>query len=339
MEPNIIKSIYDVFRHIGWNHFKFFVNEEDRQDGLTFILDRGDWALSENSPETAKHRVEFIANYQAAMGYICNYSRSYVMTQVTKEIDKYMDEHDNKLPKSALPYSVLQRNIDLSVEENKQFAVWWCDKILPKVTCGTFNYAPEKRYYSTISECKIRYNDVIYEEMPSSTEAFAVLLYENTRSRWLNKRKLYKELPPNKKKISIKERRKPDEKPAAADTQVYYVTDHPKLGTKWSLPSSGQNKSGGWSQVGLEKFADLRLVNEQARASEEGKAKEREILTVLRSAMGITENDAYAQALKDGRLSQKKAASARQRNSVSGIAGAVDLTREVTLEIPDDEED
>ena len=284
-------------------------------------------------------RLEFIDNYQAAMGYICNYTRSYVTTQVGKEIDKYMDAHDNKLPKSALAYSVLQRTIDCTAPENKQFIVWWFDKILPKMTSGTFNYAPEKRYYATISDCKIHYNDSLYEELPSSTEAFAVLLFENTRSRWLMKRRLSQQLPPGKKKMVIKERKKPDEKRPPADTQVYYVSEHPKLGTKWSLPSSGQNIAGGWSEEGLNKFADLRTVNEQVRGTANGKAKEREILNVLREAMSITENSAEAQALKDGRVTQKKGGRSRNRASVSGIAGAVDLTREVTLQVPEEEDD
>ena len=132
MHPATIKSLYDVYRHIGWNSYKFLVNEEDRKESAQFLMDRGNWDFSKDVPDNAKEPAEFIDIYQPAMGFICNYAQSYVMTQVTKEIDKYMDEHDNKLPKSALPYSVLQRNIDLSVEANKQFVAWWCDKILPK---------------------------------------------------------------------------------------------------------------------------------------------------------------------------------------------------------------
>ena len=340
MNPITIKQIYELFRQIGWNNFKFFVNEHDRREGLTFLMDRSNWSFARDTPDNAEEREEFLDIYQSALGYICNYCRSYVMTQVTKEVEKLMDENNNKLPRSALAYSILQRNIDCSSEINKQFIVWWCDKFLPKVTCGVFNYAPEKRYYAPISECKIRYLFNACDELPSSTEAFAVSLFENTRSRWLNKRKLLHQLPRNKKKILIKERRNPEKRVViAADTQVYYVTDHPKLGTKWSLPSSGQNKAGGWSQAGLEKFATLRVANEKARASADGKAKEQEILGVLRAAKNITENNAEAQAIKDGKITANKGRGARERQSIAGISGHVDLNREVTLDIPDDEED
>ncbi len=150
--------------------------------------------------------------------------------------------------------------------------------------------------------------------MPPSTEAFAVLAFENCHDCWLEQFALKELFPAYKLAPSKKLLKEGDEKwvpiPRGSDGNPLVVpkdkdgvpeyqfkkgTEIGMLGAKYkgvyTKSDCGSDKSGGWTNEGLTRFNTLVAANKAARATELGGTLEQQVLEHLRQVNGVTESN------------------------------------------------
>ena len=128
-------------------------------------------------------------------------------------------------------------------------------------------------------------------DMPSSTEAFAVVMYENCRKKWQHWHE-WKQIPDNNNyEPEICQKRPEGTAPDPPENRKFVcVEEDSDFGTEYSLPHVGQEQHGGWSEQGLKEFERLLKANKQARAKKVGRDKEKEFVLVIKNANGLTAN-------------------------------------------------
>ena len=153
----------------------------------------------------------------------------------------------------------------ISNKENRKIFRWCWDEVLPKVGGQTY-WSSNQRHYDLIS-CSTPLGETEFKNIPSSSEAFVILIVENCLKRW---RYLYKcgedGTPPDKKNAENK--------------------------AKYSDSCAGQNRFGGWSPAGRQRFIALKARIGNARKRSHVEEVEKVCLDALRVAHGIAEKDA-----------------------------------------------
>ena len=163
---------------------------------------------------------------------------------------------------------------------DKQLFVWWWDVYIPKAAGSSKIWPHEKRWFGCIStDCPPGKPDKPF--ITPSTEAWGLILIENCRDRW-PKLKAQKE---NHAGRLVYTSKIPDKKKAGV-TYVDVSKDKAFLG-KYTQPSSGQMAFSGWSNAGMERYAELMGLNKSSRALPTTEALEKEILELVRQKHSI----------------------------------------------------
>ena len=333
--------IYNAMKTDGWREYKFFSTDQDAEVGAYTLLDYiGISKFKKRSDNSNKAlRDEWVGTYQNVVNTCLNYLRSYIQGQVKTECMNYMKAHGS-LPQPKLIYAINDRSIDLHNEENKKVACWWYDRIIPKIVGPVNLFNVDERCYKAISDCKLATKDgKQFDIVPPGTEAFAVSLFHNCRSKWTQIYKQKQNMPEGKTKITVKACKETNKCKEKANELFLYEDKNPKLKTKWSMPHSGQEKYGGWSPAGKEHWVKLTAKNATARPTVHGLAKEQGIMNLMRAKHSITAATPEAQAILDGRKVPKANANSTPRARIAGLFGDFDPEAGNDLEEPSDQED
>ncbi len=148
---------------------------------------------------------------------------------------------------------------------------WYWDHLLPKCA-GNTHWSNNIRLHETIGKARIQNKDGTkgVKHITSSTEAYIILIFENSQPRWECERKL------------LAAGTKIDKEERAKKTYV---------GAKFSNSSSGNAKYGGWSAAGRNRFIDLMEEVTKAKSKPNVKAVEAFCLASLRLDKGIEQTE------------------------------------------------
>ena len=151
------------------------------------------------------------------------------------------------------------------IDQNFEWFRWYWDELLPKVT-GKGRWGGNIRRYGTISEFK--YPDSEEKYVSSTDEAMVLLCFENGERRFKYYLDCAKENPPGE-------------------------VDHndERFQTRWSNSSAGQNKFGGWTPKGRQRFSALCKTICRAKKSPHVKAVEEHTLRLIRRTVGLEDSD------------------------------------------------
>jgi hypothetical protein len=148
---------------------------------------------------------------------------------------------------------------------------WYWDHLLPKCA-GNTHWSNNIRLHETIGKARIQNKDGTKggKHITSSTEAYIILIFENSQPRWECERKLL-----------------------AAGTKIDKAERAKKtyVGAKFSNSSSGNAKYGGWSAAGRNRFIDLMKAVTEAKSKPNVRAVEAFCLASLRLDKGIAKTE------------------------------------------------
>jgi len=123
------------------------------------------------------------------------------------------------------------------------------------------------------------------------TEAFAALIWENSRDRWPL---LFAHKSKNPGRITyVKDKsKKGNIKPGYTAIDI---SENDKFKGKYTKSDSGQTAMGGWSADGLRRYVDLVKINKEARKKRTTPDLENKILGIVRKQAGIKGNTSEEQ--------------------------------------------
>ena len=164
------------------------------------------------------------------------------------------------------------------------FDFYW-NEFLSSATGNAKDLGPDKRYYGTISDAapmdkrKQKY-------ITASTEAFAVVTFENNRHKWTN---LFPLIKKHGKKYTLQPGKRGAEggQETLIEGKILYFYG-PKFEPKWNKADVGSSRHGGFSDMGKTRFNALRKMANAARKKETTKALEKKFLDELRVKMKLT---------------------------------------------------
>ena len=215
---------------------------------------------------------------------------------------------------------------------------WWLDKILPTANRIDSLYTKDIRYYQELSDCKTtKLKDKPQYDVECSTEAFALISYENSYLKWKKIWELKRSL--KVKHITIKKSpaktvgKRPKEGYAFA-----YESEHPALVTKFTHNNVGQNLFGGWDDKGLKLYREYGQLNRQARLNIGPNRKfERAVLNEMRRKNNISGKTPEEQAKIDGKSKAAAKKAAGQETLFDALYGGIDS--DIDMGEFDDDED
>jgi len=180
------------------------------------------------------------------------------------EVPKLSDEEKKDQAKVKEVAEIKKRNAEIKV--NQDWFVWYQDKILAKV--GGRPFWPENvRHYNTISGATFPEDDKKLYMTPSS-EAFAVLCFENNKTKW------------------------PYEAKGGDDPK------NEAMETQFTCSRSGQNKFGCWNNASRKRLVELVELISEARAGPKSATAEEKALEHLQKVYKIAEKEAKKKAKK-----------------------------------------
>ena len=99
--------------------------------------------------------------------------------------------------------------------------------------------------------------------------------------------------------------------------QCFYISDHPNLAPVYTKPDSGQERYGGWSLEGVQRYINVKKAARKARNTPVGLQWERDLLVKLREHKNITAATHEEQQRLNGR---GRAPAARAAANISAAA-------------------
>ena len=240
---------------------------------------------------------------------LLNDLRNYTQSNIQGKCKKYMDSlGEPTLPPLGDLLACVKRTLDLDDEDNINTAIWWVDQLMPSFTGTSKLFNHEIRYYATISEAKSTESQV-GPDITADVEAFGYVVVENNYKRWCKVWELDKDLTPKErsKKMTIMQKKKAGHKKKDGH-RYYYCDEHPELNTKYTNPNSGQEQFGGWTNPGLDRFANIRNYLRQRRTQQDAKEWEEKLLEILREEHGIEADNHEAQMKLKGKKAKSKEA-------------------------------
>jgi hypothetical protein len=293
----ITKLVVDgVTRHL-WRDCKFIGTPKQITSALKVILKNStEWKKFEKLDKKEREaKIQGYANtYGSKITHTLNEKRSSVQTGIrslymerVKKGDKVptaeqflqivlregleqikvpvLSEEDKKDKAKVAELAAIKKK-NAQIKDNQNWFAWYHDKILAKV--GGRPFWPESvRHYQTISGATFPDDDSKLYITPS-TEAFAVLCFENNKTKW----------PYEAKKGD-------DPKNEAMETQ-------------YTCSKSGQNKFGGWNNAGRKRLVELVDKIKAARADPKSEKAELMVLDHLQTEHKIAEKEAKKKAKK-----------------------------------------
>lgn len=149
---------------------------------------------------------------------------------------------------------------------------WYWQVGLSRIS-GAAGWDEREMYFHTILEAKSPF-DKSKQLFHPSTEAFLVLLWENSRDRWVAAFKHDDDHPEDKN---------PDR--TAKNKHL------PMFNSKYTTQDGGQQKFGGWKAAGIKRFNELHTMIKDIREKPEFKEFEKNFLAHLRLKHGYTARD------------------------------------------------
>ena len=300
--PNkgMLKRIDVVFRNDIWRSFKFVSCKKQEDQVAEAVFDKMDLGPLNDpkAPKFEENRTKWLENYTEECTKVLNSIRSYVQSRMKEVAFRRMSQQKTLPPLSLILKFMRREELDFEGDKAiKDQLTWWVDEMMPKMTANGTHFGTHVRWYKPIFDSRINKGPI---EMPPSTEAFGVLLYENCRAKWTELFELKKKNPNNQLHVLLK-RKDPEVVPKNKNTKFVYVDENPKLATKYTAPEVGQAKYGGWKLEGMTQFAKYRKQNKTARQTKEGQELEVMILNELRKRNGIKCDNHEDQRRSDGR--------------------------------------
>ena len=251
MTTKVRNAVIEVF----FRNVKFLSNQDTTKELTEKVIDYVH-TEDERNNMTQEYKDSFALTYIHLVDVTISRRRSYVQQQMSKVLLNLMNStHTGSGPETDLcpSYELFLkcalRDIDVDNEEEMVAFCWYWEHILS--TNGGFSlwHKDDIKYNLLPSECTYKFEDYDkeFKLFPPATEAFFVLLYENCIDKWKH-HALWKHDNP-KERLPIMNKQNKDE---------------PLHKTKYTITDIGQQKYGGWSKAGLEKFTALR---KQVKAS------------------------------------------------------------------------
>ena len=211
--------------------------------------------------------------------------RAYVTARMKDEAHKWWKKHDKTLPPVDKILACLTRTLDLSNKENWEIFCFYWDKFMPRATANTFDWSTDKCRYAIMSTAAPK-DDPEDLYITDSTEAFAVLCYENHFKCWQAiwaVKTANSDLPVIAGKKASKDG--PDHE--VKNDKIYLYGDMYK--SKWCSSDCGSTMHGGYNAKGFKKYDEYRDMCVATRAKPTTKAYEEAFLATLRQAHGLTQ--------------------------------------------------
>ena len=179
-----------------------------------------------------------------------------------KRAMEWMKTHHGNLPTVKQIWECSRRNLDLTQEDNHEIIIYWLDYHLPKVSGLGHEFKEKIRHYEPVSQAKTNKKGALFD-ITAESEAFGLLVLENNYSKWkeiyrISTRKIRrqkaksirvttKRADPSKKKTAKKHKKEKEE-------YLVCELDNEELKTVYTKPNSGQEKWGGWSAAGKNRY-------------------------------------------------------------------------------------
>ena len=234
-----------------------------------------------------------------------NSQRNAINAAIRKIALEHMKNHNDQLPPMQGLLDCLKRELPVT-DENKPIILFYVDTLLPKFGGVGNPYGKNIRYYKRISEA-ISSKTSKKIDISEATEAFGVLICENSWARWMEEGRIKKEEPRAVgKQIHVLDDRKTTSSTVNPNKKfIAKMSEFPLLEPHYTIPHVGQKQYGGWSQKGIDRFVKLKKANGKARIKPHGIKWEKDVLAMLRKEFNITEDSYEAQRKIEGKQKRK----------------------------------
>ena len=312
----IPKLIRGAIKDVVWRTKKFVTSEAQE-----VALAKDVYAAIDIKDKGAEgHEEAFIERYRSKCTELLNGQRSYVQGNAVKgAANDWMENIEAILPEVSEILACLSRSAPPEGEEAlarwKKVWVWYWDVYLPFIAGNKFHWNESKRHYECISESAVvgsgdvkpsaakkakkagKKTPQVALNVPPSTEAFAMVMFENCRTKWMEEYPV-KIAHPGKNSRSLKRKQGHEGLAYAVDGRFLNFYDKKFKGI-YTQNDSGHAKFGGWKVEGIKKFIEYRKESVMARTGKERKANtlalEAQILALVREKHGVVGVDLAAQ--------------------------------------------
>ena len=303
------QRIRDQVSECGFSKIKFVMGQKSEVNALLHLIEQLKHPQLHSSQRAKMANDKEKLAWDAArkvhlqlcgpcMTFFVNNARSHAQNQMRLVALQCLQQNNKtKLPTMQLIHKILDRTIDVTTNNNKELVVWWVTEMLPKATANAKLFDHKKAKCQTINnaETLIAHVNVTMQDMPASTEAFAVVMHDNCKKKWERWHNWRLEEDNKGFEPHAIQAKKPGititaPKHCKKPRKVVCVEDDEDFGTKCSVPDCGQLVHGGWSKKGLEEYHRLMKLNKQSRSKKAGRAKENEFVSIIKENFGLTAN-------------------------------------------------
>ena len=253
-----------------------------------------------DTEEAAKEKTEFQIDYGGFCVKVLNDHRNYVQSRLKNGAWQWMDENLGQLPPFRDMLLCAQRKLEVN-DANADSILYYVDHMMPLMSGIASDFSIKLRYYHTISHCKSRTDSCLIDITPQ-TEAFGLIVMENTKDKWP---KLYELeatiVDKDKKRIQVLKEKKILMQRERTLQSFFYITDYPELDTKYTESNVGQQECGGWSNDGVLRYVKFKDVITYARTTDYGIKWENDVKELLRKKHNVTQPTFELQRKHEGK--------------------------------------
>ena len=264
------KKIYEAAKRRAWRVGKFVPPGTEEETKLYKIILRGIQDISglDREVKTSHQKDEWVAKHASLCAIKLNHVRTYANSEMQKCCKTYYEKHKN-LPTPEMMEAFVDRDLDLSVPANMEFAKWYWNDFLVAAVANRYDWCPEHKLYGLISkQCP--------QDRPGKlcitpiTEAYACGAFTNYRPFWI--KKFEYNVQEQYKDWTVKNVVKKFPRGYVEDTEVTFDADNKTIwlhdcctSPRWTKANSGASSTGGWSDNGLDYIEDMQASNAKAR--------------------------------------------------------------------------
>jgi hypothetical protein len=351
------RAIERVISDKIWKYYKYFPETRSQQLDLAAMVISG--LQGYDDPCLKEHNVHLVKSHEDIEDWLdeahdilakkINDKRAKVVADIKAVAEKFFSklpkpgpgqEDNRQLPSVEDFFKVALRACGLRKgDEGRKHATLWVDEILPKATGNHGGFPKAIRRTCPVSQCRENNREDGRLLMPSTTEAFAMVVYDNHRDSWQNQFKL-------KEKFSGKLQHMPQSRPKMATdesmalgytydekNEIIYMTGA-QYRSKWTEICVGAKRDGGWKDEGREAFNEYVGKIEAARKSPRCAKWEKMMVSVFKQDSNVPPKDP-----ETGPPPQKKARTSEEgRRDYIPLAVAAEEFG-LDLEVGDDDEE
>ena len=294
-------EIKKMIKNEVWRTYKFVSNPASHK---LLVQKTCFLCVPELAADTTQDQKDNIELWCDMFGNYClqqlNNTRSYVIGQLRKAVlQKIQELHaanldiDKELPDFNLMKKITQRQINGETggaacnKEVEQF-VWYLTEILPKATANPTHWGKSKMAFTKVSQAHFPGNPgKLY--IPSSTEAFILVVWEGYLDLWKHQFQLKLKNP------------KADIKPPQLKAGERPTAEQKKLLAKCTTLDVGQKKYGGWDGPYMAKFVQYKQATRLGREGARSLSLETMATIKIKTLFGI-----HDETLADYEANKKK---------------------------------